>query len=115
VNDYRSEIVGRLATELTNLDWIELPDMVREHLGYFTELTTHLEQGYTLAELPNGKELIIGFGDTAADMWDGTIYWQLQHDSGLGHYSGEITNGSPRYVLWSLFEQLEEALKKGAN
>jgi hypothetical protein len=86
-------------------------------LGNFGELKAHVEYpAYVFSELGNGWQLVLGFGDTDPNLWDGVLSWQLQRDYDThDYYDGEINNGSPRYVLWSLFEQLEELLKKGAN
>jgi hypothetical protein len=117
MNDYRREILGNLKADIEGVYWVELGDMTREFLGYYETLKgyTTIEDGYIITELPNDYELVIGFGDTEAEFWNGVLYWQIYNDTKLGHYSGEITNGSPRFIFWTLFEQLEEALSKKGN
>ena len=119
MNDYRYGILDRISTELADIDWVELPDDVREFTGEFGKLEISHEDrhGYLFIQL--GKyQLIIGFGDTDPYMWDGTIYWSFSIDFATDvFYSGEIRNGSSRYVIWELFDQLNEQLKikNGAN
>jgi hypothetical protein len=51
-------------------------------------------------------------------MWDGILSWSIQKDYNTypDYFQGEITNGSPDYVVWTLFEQLAEQVEKlGAN
>jgi hypothetical protein len=115
--DYRHYILEEIRTELTELDWVELPDLTKEFLDSFSKLSAHIEYPeYLFCEFPNGWQLILGFGDSNPDMWNGTLYWQIQKDyETTDYYAGQMNNGSPRFILWSLFENLEEQLKKGAN
>lgn len=116
MNDYRHGILTRISTELEGVEWQELPEGVRDFIGHYETLSPHIEYPLYLFTQLGEWQLIIGFGDTDPYMWDGTIYWQIQRDySTSDYYSGEIANGSPRYVLWTLFDQLNEELKKGAN
>jgi hypothetical protein len=115
--DYKHYILEEIRTELTNLDWVEFPDLTREFLGNFTKLSAHIEYPeYLFCEFPNGWQLILGFGDSSPDMWDGVLYWQLQRDyETTDYHAGQMNNGSPRFILWCLFEELEEQLKGAKN
>jgi hypothetical protein len=113
MNDYRRSILERLETELKGIEWEELPDHVRDLTGNFSRFEPTLEYPeYLNLFLGLGFELILGFGDEAPDMWNGVLYWQITDGIAKNDFYGEITNGSPRYVLWELFHQFNEQLKE---
>lgn len=116
--DYRYLILDNIKEELEGISWVELPDLTRDFIGHFGTLNVSIEYPlYLQTELPNGYQIVLGFGDENPEMWNGVLYWQIQkdYDTHPLYFSGEMANGSPFYVLWCLFEQLEEALKKGSN
>lgn len=118
MRDYRRDILEHLTTELKELDWVELPENTRDLTGSFSRLDPYIQYPeYLQTDLGNGYQLVLGFGDTSPDMWEGVLYWSIQKDNETSpvYYQGEANNGSPRYVLWTLFEDLEEQLKKEAN
>jgi len=116
MEQYRIEILENIRTEISPLLWEELPELTREFFGVFGKVNPWKQYPEYLGVELNDYQLIIGFGDSNPDYWDGTIFWSISKDFATDNfYSGEIRNGSPKYILWELFADLEEQLKKGAN
>lgn len=113
--NYRYDILDRLAKELKGTYWEELPDLVRDLTGNFSELEPTIEHPlYLNVFLGNGWDLVLGFGDENPEMWNGLLHWYLDDETESIFFEGEITNGSPKFVVWELFDQINEKLK-GAN
>lgn len=117
MNDYRLDILKRLDGILGDVEFLELPDDTREFFGSYDKLETWIEYPeYLGVLLPKNYQLVIGFGDENPTYWNGIIYWSVSSDFNTDiYFSGEITNGSPEYVVWQLFYQLNEQLKKKAG
>ena len=117
MEDYRLDILKRLETILADVEFLELPDDTREFFGSYDKLETWLQYPeYLGVLLPKNYQLIIGFGDENPTYWDGTIYWSVSVDFNTDvFYSGEIRNGSPEYVIFELFYQLNEQIKEAGN
>ena len=117
MNDYRLDILKRLETELAEVEWQELPDTTREFLGFYDKLETWIEYPeYLGATIKKDFQLIVGFGDENPTYWDGTLYWSFSKDFNTDvFFSGEIRNGSPEYVVFELFYQLNEQIKEKGN
>ena len=114
MNEYRLEIIKRLQTELQGLEWIELPVRVMEATN-FIKLNPILEYPeYLNCELGNGLNLVLGLGDENPIMWNGVIYGYIHNENESKSYQIQINNGSPRYVIWELFDKFNELLR-GAN
>jgi hypothetical protein len=112
-HDYRIEILRNLSGEFEQVDWVELPDPVRDLTGNFSRLEPTIEYPqYLNIWLGHGYEITLGFGDEDPYMWNGVLYWQITDGIETNFFSGEIANGSPRYVLWELFDQFNEQLKE---
>jgi hypothetical protein len=117
MEDYRLDILRRLQTILADVEFLELPDDTREFLGSYDKLETWIEYpAYLGATIKTDYQIILGFGDANPTYWDGTLHWSFSKDfTTTPFFSGEIRNGSPEYVIWELFYQLNEEIKKGAN
>lgn len=112
-HDYRIEILRNLQGEFEQVDWVELPDQVRDLTGNFSRLEPTVEYpAYLNVWLGHGFDIVLGFGDEDPYMWDGTLYWQIGDGIETNYFHGQIRNGSPRYVLWELFDQFNEQLKE---
>ena len=113
MSNYRLNILERLQTELRGVEWVELPDHIRDLTGNYSQLDPTIEHPlYLNLFLGHGFELILGFGDEDPDMWNGVLYWQITDGIAGNDFYGEITNGSPRYVVWELLDQFNEQLKE---
>lgn len=119
MRDYRRRILEDIGTVLATVLWEELPEDTREFLGVYDKLAVEIEYPEFLqTEFPKTFELVIGFGDQNPDFWDGTIYWSIRNEFDQDprvEFFGEIRNGSPEYVVWELFNDFNEQIKKGAN
>jgi hypothetical protein len=113
MNDYQKGILDGLFTELAETEGQELPWETVKHLDlHLGNLKPVLEYPmYLNCELGH-LNLVLGFGDDDPEYWNGTIYAYIHNADETEFYQIEIRNGSPRYVLWELFNELNEQIKE---
>jgi len=122
-------ILENILNEFRKIGLIELPENV---LVYFADPDKVAETPYHMAgelfkdmyhedrlgyiNVSWGKwNIVLGYGDrNGSEMWDGVWSWSVQYDYNTypDYFSGEINNGSPDYVVWTLFAQLSEQVEK---
>ena len=117
MEDYRLDILKRLETILADVEFLELPDDTREFFGSYNKLETWIEYPeYLGATIKTDYQIILGFGDENPTYWDGLLHWSFSKDFNTDvFFSGEIRNGSPEYVIFELFYQLNEQIKEAGN
>jgi len=125
----REVLLDDILAEFRKVEPIELPENV---LAYFAHPDKVAETPYHMAgelfrdmyheerfgylNISWGEwQIVIGYGDqNSSVMWNGILAWSITKDYNTypTYFDGEITNGSPDFVVWSLFAQLSEQIEK---
>jgi len=115
MNEYQKGILDGLYAELKETGGQELPWETVKYLDLnLGNLNPVIEYPmYLNCELSH-LNLVLGFGDEDPTYWDGTIHAYIHNADETEFYQIEIRNGSPKYVIWELFNKFNELLK-GAN
>lgn len=111
-------ILDNILNEFGKVEPIELPENVLKHFGGvgipFTDM--YHEERFGYINVAWGQwQIVLGYGDRdGSKMWNGVLSWSIQkgYDTHPNYFDGEITNGSPDFVVWSLFEQLSEQIEE---
>lgn len=116
----RKVLLDDILAELVKVEPIELPENVLDYFGKFDKFTDgHHEDRFGYIEVSRGEwQIVLGYGDRdGSRMWNGVWSWSVQkgYDTHPTYFQGEINNGSPDFVVWTLFEQLSEQIKAVSN
>jgi hypothetical protein len=111
----RKVLLDDILEEFRNQDGQGCPDNISELFGEFQGFTDmYHEDRFGYVNVSWGEwQIVIGYGDRdGSTMWDGFWSWSVQknYDTYPDYFAGEITNGSPDFVVWTLFAQLSEQI-----
>jgi hypothetical protein len=116
---YEKQILENLEAEFKARSVVELPELVRvtlfksEWFASIEERGAYLSVHTTDNEFNILSEVIIGFGETGGNgsgHWAGNLHWEA-YLNGVQYGFGTVANGSPNYVVWELFDSLDEQLR----
>ena len=119
MENYEKTTLENLFDYYQGLDWIELPENIREFWQDKPQITI-VEHGATLNLWNDERELIIGFGSYGGvgEIWDGLLLFQFtDHNETAKFYEldGEVSNGSPFYVWDKVFAKLTDHIGNGGK